>query len=96
MVVFQYCPDIVEDAVIEHKQYSCTHTIFLLAQLSMQGLAGYVFPNYYGSATAQAVSQAIGSFAVLFVCAPLASGLAARFGKKELSTVGSISGAVVC
>lgn len=69
--------------------------LLLLAQLSMQGLAGYVFPNYYGSATAQAVSQAIGSFAVLFVCAPLASRLAARFGKKELSTVGSISGAVV-
>lgn len=69
--------------------------LLLLAQLSMQGLAGYVFPNYYGSPVAQSVSQAVGSLAVLFVCAPLASKISAKFGKKELSMVGSFSGAIV-
>lgn len=69
--------------------------LLLLAQLSMQGLSGYVFPNYYGSATAQSISQLLGSLAVLFICAPLAARLASRFGKRELSIVSSLSGAVV-
>lgn len=69
--------------------------LLLLSMLSMQGLAGYVFPNYYGSPTAQSVSQAVGSVAILFICAPLASRLAAKIGKKELSIIGSFFGAVV-
>ncbi|MDO4305538.1 MAG: glycoside-pentoside-hexuronide (GPH):cation symporter [Eubacteriales bacterium] len=69
--------------------------LLLLAMLSMQGLAGYVFPNYYGSPAAQSISQAVGSFAILFICAPLASKLASKFGKKEISAVGSFFGAVV-
>lgn len=69
--------------------------LLLLAMLSMQGLSGYVFPNYYGSAKAQSVSQLVGSLAVLFVCAPLATPLASKFGKKELSVVGSFWGALV-
>lgn len=69
--------------------------LLLLSQLSMQGLAGYVFPNYYGSPKAQSVSQLVGSLAVLFICSPLASTFATKFGKKELSTAGSFSGAIV-
>lgn len=69
--------------------------LLLLAQLSMQGLSGYVFPNYYGSPQAQSLSQALGSLAVLFICAPLASRLASKFGKKELSAVSSFFGALV-
>lgn len=67
----------------------------LLGMLGMQGMAGYVFPNYYGSATAQAVSSIAGSVAMLVICAPFASRLAAKFGKKELSVVSCLFGAAV-
>jgi GPH family glycoside/pentoside/hexuronide:cation symporter len=73
--------------------------LFLLAQLSMQGLAGYVFPNYYGSASAQSLSSLVGTVVVLLICAPLASKLSVKFGKKELSAVSCLIGAlsyVIC
>ena len=69
--------------------------LLLVAMLGMQGIAGYVFPNFYGSATAQSVASFTGSIAILVFCAPLASRLSARFGKKELSTVSTALGAVV-
>lgn len=68
--------------------------LLLLAQLGMQGISGYVFPNYYGSATAQSMSSLVSSIAILVICAPLASKLSAKFGKKELSTVSCAFGAL--
>lgn len=71
----------------------------LLGTLSMQGLAGYVFPNYYGSAAAQSVSAVAGSIAVLAICAPFAAKISARYGKKEMAVVSCLFGAasyVVC
>ena len=59
----------------------------LLAMLTMQGMAGYVFPNFYGSAAAQSTASLLSSVLILLVCAPFASKLASRFGKKELATV---------
>lgn len=67
--------------------------LILLAQLSMQGIAGYVFPNYYGSAAAQSMSSLVSCVAMLVICAPLAVKLSARFGKKELSIVSCLMGA---
>ncbi len=69
--------------------------LLLVAMLGMQGIAGYVFPNFYGSATAQSVASLTGSIAILVICAPLASKLSARFGKKELSIVSTALGALV-
>ena len=69
--------------------------LLLLGMLGMQGMAGYVFPNYYGSASAQSLSSLAGSLVVLVVCAPFASKLAAKFGKKELSVVSCAFGAAV-
>ncbi|MCD8086763.1 MAG: glycoside-pentoside-hexuronide (GPH):cation symporter [Clostridiales bacterium] len=69
--------------------------LLLLAMLSMQGMAGYVFPNVYRSTRAQSVASLTGSLAVLVICAPLASRLAERFGKKELSAVSCLFGALV-
>lgn len=69
--------------------------LLLLAQLGMQGMSGYVFPNYYGSASAQSLSSLISSLAILVVCAPLAAKLSAKFGKKELSMVACAISAVV-
>lgn len=69
--------------------------LLLLGMLGMQGMAGYVFPNYYGSASAQSASAIVGSVVMLVICAPFASKLAAKFGKKELSIVSCAFGAVV-
>lgn len=69
--------------------------LLLLGMLGMQGMAGYVFPNYYGSAAAQSASALVGSICMLVICAPLASRLSAKFGKKELSIVSCAWGAVV-
>lgn len=69
--------------------------LLLLAQLGMSGIAGYVFPNYYSSATAQSVASLTGNLAVLFICAPFAGKLAKKLGKKELSTFACLFGAAV-
>lgn len=69
--------------------------LLLLAQLGMQGISGYVFPNFYGSANAQSISSLVSSLAVLAVCAPFAVKLSAKFGKKELSAVSCAFSAVI-
>lgn len=67
--------------------------LLLLAMLGMQGMSAYVFPNYYGSPAAQSAAAMLGSLAALVICAPLATKLSAKFGKKELSVVSSLAGA---
>ena len=67
--------------------------LLLLAMLGMQGMTGYVFPNYYKNAGAQSAVSLISNIAILVVCAPLAAKLAAKFGKKELSVVSCLVGA---
>ena len=69
--------------------------LLLLAQLGMQGIAGYVFPNYYGSAGAQSLSSLTGSIAILIICAPFAVRLADRIGKKELSVFSCIFSSLI-
>lgn len=68
--------------------------LLLLAMLGMQGMTTYVFPNYFGNAAAQSMCSLFSSLAMLVICAPFASRLAARFGKKELSVVSCFCGAV--
>lgn len=68
--------------------------LLLLAQLGIQGMSGYVFPNYYGSAQAQSMSSLTGSIAMLVICAPLATKLSSKFGKKELSIASCLLGAL--
>ena len=60
--------------------------VMLLAQLTMQNMGGYIFPDYYNTASAQSVSTVI-MLAGMFVSAGLAKPLAARFGKAEVSAV---------
>ncbi|MDO4295908.1 MAG: glycoside-pentoside-hexuronide (GPH):cation symporter [bacterium] len=59
----------------------------LLAMLTMTGMSAYVFPNYYGSASAQSLSSFLTSAATLAICAPLAVRMSLRFGKKEFCAV---------
>lgn len=69
--------------------------VMLLAQLTMQQMCNYVFPNYYGNAKAQSVSTLVmgGGMAAAAV---LAKPLAKRFGKAEVSIVANIASAAVC
>lgn len=67
----------------------------LVGMLGMQGMSGYVFPNYYRSAAAQSASAFVGTAATLIICAPFASKLSAKFGKKELAIVSCGSSAAI-
>ena len=69
--------------------------VLLLAQLGMSNMAGYVYPNYYNSASAQSISALVGNVVILLICAPLAVKLSTLLGKKELATISCIIGAVV-
>lgn len=69
--------------------------VMLLAQLTMQSMANYVFPNYYGSPEAQITStfmMVIGMVGAAAVAKPLAN----RFGKAEISVVSNLLAVVVC
>ena len=69
--------------------------VMLLAQMTLQSMANYVFPIYYGNTTAQSVSMLImlaGSLAVAAIAKPIAT----RFGKAEVAVVSSFVAAGVC
>lgn len=61
--------------------------LLLLVMLTMQGMNAYLFPNFYGNVAAQSVAALAGSLVMLVVCAPLATKLSAKYGKKELAVV---------
>ncbi|MDO5376763.1 MAG: MFS transporter [Clostridia bacterium] len=69
--------------------------VMLLAQLTMQNMAGYVYPDYYNNATAQSVSTLMMLVAML-VSAAFAKPLAARFGKAEISVAANAFAFAVC
>lgn len=69
--------------------------VMLLAQLTMQGMAGYIYPEYYNSAAAQSAST-IAMMGAMMVSAGLAKPLAARFGKAEVAVVSNFFAAGVC
>ena len=58
--------------------------VMLLAQLTMQSMAGYVFPDYYNSASAQSASTVL-MVAGALIAAAAAKPLASRFGKAEIA-----------
>jgi len=69
--------------------------VMLLAQLTMQNMAGYVYPDFYNNASAQSVSTLMMLVAML-ISAALAKPLAARFGKAEISVAANAFAFVVC
>lgn len=69
--------------------------VLLLAQLTMQNMSGYVFPEYYNNAAAQSgasIFMMVGMTGAAIIANPLAK----KFGKAELSTVASLFAALVC
>lgn len=63
--------------------------VMLLAQLTLQSMSNYVFPNYYNNAAAQSVSTLAMMFGMIFAAA-VAKPLARKFGKAEISVVSNI------
>lgn len=69
--------------------------VMLLAQLTMQSMANYVYPNYYKSPEAQTVSTVIMLVGML-ISAVIAKPLAKRFGKAEVSVAANAFAGGVC
>ena len=64
--------------------------VMLVAQMTVQQMANYVFPDYYGSAEAQSASTLV-MLVGMILSAALAKPLTERFGKAEVSAVSSIA-----
>ena len=69
--------------------------VMLLAQLTMQSMANYVYPNFYRSTAAQSASSLVMLVAML-IAASIARPVAERIGKAELSAASNLLAAVVC
>ncbi len=69
--------------------------VMLLAQLTMQSMANYVFPNFYRNTTAQSASTLL-MMAGMMIAAVLSKPLANRFGKAEVSVAANALAVAVC
>ena len=69
--------------------------VMLLAQMTLQSMANYVFPIYYGNTTAQSISMVLMLIGSLLVAA-IAKPLSLRFGKAEIGVFASFVAAIVC
>ena len=69
--------------------------LLLLSMLMLNGMANYVFPNYYGNVAAQSTAALAGNAAILAVCAPTAGALSKRFGKRSLSAAACLGSSLV-
>jgi len=68
--------------------------VMLLAQLTMQNMAAYIYPDYYNSAAAQSASTML-MMVGMILAAIFAKPLAGKFGKAEVSIVSNIFAAAV-
>lgn len=69
--------------------------LMLIAQLTLQQMANYVFPNYYGNAKAQTLSMVmmgVGMVVAAFAAKPFAG----RFGKAEIGAVSNFAAGLIC
>lgn len=69
--------------------------VMLLAQLTMQGMANYVYPNFYNNTTAQSLSTFM-MMGGMILAAILAKPLANKFGKAEIGAASNGLAAIVC
>ena len=68
--------------------------LMLSAQLTLQSMSNYVFPNYYNNAKAQSLSTLAMMVGMLFA-AGFAKPLARKFGKAEISAVSNLVAGVI-
>ena len=69
--------------------------VMLLAQLTMQNMASYIYPDYYRNAGAASLSTAMMMIGMV-LAAIFAKPLAKKFGKAEVSIVSNLFAGVVC
>ena len=69
--------------------------VMLLAQLTMQSMANYVYPNFYRSTVAQSASNVV-MLVSMAIAASVARPVAKRIGKAELSALSNALAASVC
>lgn len=69
--------------------------VMLLAQLTMQGMANYVYPNFYNNTTAQSISTFV-MMGGMILAAIFAKPLANKYGKAEIGAVANAAAAIVC
>lgn len=69
--------------------------VMLLAQLTMQSMANYVYPNFYRSTAAQSASNVVMLVSML-IAASIARPVAERIGKAELSALSNLLAGGVC
>lgn len=69
--------------------------VMLLAQLTMQSMANYVYPNFYKKPAAQ-TSSTITMLGSMLIAAAFAKPLANKFGKAEVSVVSNLLAAAIC
>ena len=67
----------------------------LLAQLTMQNMMSYVYPDYYNAASLQSVGS-LTMIVGMGIAAAVAKPITTKFGKAEVSTICSVAGAIVC
>lgn len=68
--------------------------LMLLAQLTLQSMANYVYPNYYSNATAQSVST-FTMMGAMLIAAAVAKPLSRKFGKAEVSVATNLVAAAI-
>lgn len=67
--------------------------VLILVQMTLQGMNNYIFPNYFGSRSALSLASFLSS-GVLLLLSTFIGKIAAAIGKKEVSIVGAIIGAL--
>lgn len=85
------CVEFASDCEIDNDN---SFKFMLLAQLTMQGMSGYVYPDYYNNAGAQSAST-LTMMVGMLLAAALVKPLAKRFGKCEVSVASSIFAVIV-
>ena len=73
----------------------CASILMLLAQLTIQNMAMYIYPDYYNNADAASISTVF-MLVGMGVAAVVAKPLVKKFGKAEISIVSNLFAGVVC
>ena len=69
--------------------------VMLLAQLTMQNMAAYLYPDFYNAASMQSASSMLMMVGML-IAGVVAKPLASKFGKAEVSIASNLFAGVVC
>lgn len=69
--------------------------VMLMAQLTMQSISNYIYPNYYGNVAAQSAST-IAMMGGMIIAAIIAKPLSRKFGKAEISIASNLLATAIC